>query len=143
MSSEMPPTPESPEHISGDPFYPEIRRARFQQLTIFEVQESELVILERGGPDSLFLNVSIALLTLALSLTASLVTATFTSDRAWTLFLVVAVVSYIVGFTLLVLWWRSRKAVAACIRDIRGRLGGGFEGTNLSLQDGSVGDGSV
>ena len=40
-------------------FQPEIRRARFDRLTIYEVSESELEVLARGSPDSIYLNFAV------------------------------------------------------------------------------------
>ena len=116
------PTDLTEEKISGAPFLPEIRRARFQQLTIYEVEESELVLLERGTPDSVMLNVAVALLAAAVSLTGTLLTAEFNSDRTWTIFVVATVVGYVVGLTMLALWRTRRTSVAACAKNIRERL---------------------
>ena len=122
----MTPTDDGPgmgtEPDSGDEFVPTIRRARLQRLTIYEVEESELGILERGSLDSIFLNVAIALLAMSVSLSATLLTAQFTSDRAWILFLVITVVGYVAGVIMLLVWWRGRISVSACARNIRQRL---------------------
>ena len=101
---------------------PTIRRARLQRLTIYEVEESELVILERGSLDTIFLNIAVALLSMSVSLSVALLTAEFPSDRAWTVFLVITVVGYVAGVIMLLVWWRSRVSVAACTRNIRQRL---------------------
>ncbi len=102
-------------------FLPEIRRARFEKLTIYEVEHSELELLERGSPDSIFLNVAIALLSVALSTTAILFT-TQVLGRTFVVFVVFAVVGYVVGVVLLLLWWRSRQSIHRCIQTIRRRL---------------------
>ncbi len=101
---------------------PAIRRARLQRLTIYEVEESELAILERGSIDTIFLNLAVALLSMSVSLSVALLTAVFPSDRAWTVFLVITVVGYVAGVIMLLVWWRSRVSVAACTRNIRQRL---------------------
>ena len=101
---------------------PTIRRARLQRLTIYEVEESELAILERGSLDTIFLNIAVALLSMSVSLSVALLTAEFPSDRAWTVFLVITVVGYVAGVIMLLVWWRSRVSVAACTRNIRQRL---------------------
>ena len=121
MSPSDRPTDSLPEQSSEEPL-PIVRRARLQRLTIYEVEESELLILERGGFGSIYINVSIALLSLAIGLTATLSAADFPSDRTWLLFLVVTVVGYVVGATLLLIWWRSRKSISDCVREIRRRL---------------------
>ena len=121
MSPFDPPTNFSQEHSSDEQTLV-IRRARLQRLTIYDVEESELRILERGWVGSTYINISVALLSLAIGLTATLSTATFPSDRVWMLFLVVTVVGYIVGTTLLVIWWRNRRSISDCVREIRARL---------------------
>ena len=70
---------------------------------MYEVEESELLILERGWLDSICINISIALLSLAVGLTATLSTASVSSDRAWQLFVTLVIVGYIVGATLLLI----------------------------------------
>lgn len=114
-----------PKRVQGEaigPFLPEIRRARYDRLTIYEVEESELTILERGSPDSIYLNFAVALLSVAISLTATLATAAVPSERTFVVLVVVAVVGYTVGSVLLSLWWRSRTSTGACVRTIRNRL---------------------
>lgn len=103
-------------------FQPEIRRARYQRLTIYEVEESELELLERGSPDSLFLSIAIAAFTLAVSFTVTLLTATFTSDSVRTAIVAATVVGYVAGAILVAFWARTRCAVSRCARAIRDRL---------------------
>lgn len=121
MSPSDPPTSSQLEHTSEE-LLPVVRRARLQRLTIYEVEESELLILERGALGSIYVNISIALLSLAIGLTATLTTAAFPSDRTWLLFLVVTVVGYVVGASLLLIGWKSRKSISDCVREIRRRL---------------------
>lgn len=111
-----------PPERDSDQTFPIVRRARFQRLTIYEVEESELLILEKGGLGSIHINLSIALLSLAVGLTATLITADFPSDRAWLLFVTLTVVSYIVGATLLLIWWRNHQSISDCVGEIRRRL---------------------
>src|SRR5205085_2900493 len=101
---------------------PVIRRARFQTLTIYEVEESELSLLERGSPESIHLNFAIAFLTTAIALFAALYTATIPDIKTFTVFVVIAVVGLIAGVVLLCLWWRSRTSVRDQIATIRNRL---------------------
>lgn len=107
---------------SNQTFLPEIRRARFERLTIFEISESELEVLEKGSPDSIYLNVAIALLSSAISLTAVLFTATIANTAIFIIFVICTVVGYVIGIILLLLWRRSRSSVLECIKVIRKRL---------------------
>lgn len=103
-------------------FLPEIRRARFNQLTIYDVTDSELEILERGAPDSLYLNFSIFLLSSAISFTVSLFTTTISDAKIFTVFVVFTVIGYIAGIFLLLLWKKNHTSVTKCVENIRKRL---------------------
>lgn len=103
-------------------FLPAIRRARFDQLTIFEISESELELLERGSPDSLLLSFAIALLSAAISLTAALLTATVESTRVFAVLVLITIVGYVAGIVLISLWWRTHRSVRSVVAVIRSRL---------------------
>ena len=113
--------PQSGNTDSDQFFKPLIRRARVEQLTIYEIEESELQILERGPPDSVFLNIAIAFLSAALALLVALFTSTV-SQFVQTFFIIGIVVGFAGGSVLLLLWWRSRISVTDCARQIRERL---------------------
>ena len=103
-------------------FSPQIRHARIQIVDIYEISEAELVILERGSPDSIFLNFAIFLLSVALALTIALLTTTITSITVLNVFIVCTVIGFVGGALLLTLWYRNRNAVADCAKAIRKRL---------------------
>ena len=103
-------------------FRPEIRRARYQRLTIYEVEEAELQLLERGAPDSVLLTIAIALFTLAITLTITLFTATFASSAIHTALISLTVVGYVSGSILTLMWSRTKSAVSQCVTGIRDRL---------------------
>lgn len=117
----MNPQPEPPIDSGLEPTL-QVRRGRIQMLTIYEVEASELQILERGSSDSIFLNAGIALLSMAVTLSATLATAQFSTERQWTTFLVLTLLGYIVGVVMFLFWWKGRKSVGACVRSIRARL---------------------
>lgn len=101
---------------------PAIRRARLDQLTIYDVTEAELEILERGSPDSLYLNFAIALLSTAVSFSVTLATTPISVDRTFQVFLVLTVVGYVAATVLLSLWFRTRQSVSTVTATIRSRL---------------------
>jgi hypothetical protein len=103
-------------------FLPEIRVARVGRLDLYPVSEAELQILEKGSPDSVYLNFSIFLLSEAVSFTVALLTCTSIPDRAYLLFVVFAVVGYVIGLLLLAVWWRTRASVSECVKMIRQRM---------------------
>lgn len=107
---------------SDQDFLPAIRRVRVSELTIYEISETELDILERGSPDSLYLNFAIFLLSSAIALTISLLTTTPLSPNVYIIFVVFIIVGYLSGFLLLLLWRWNHTSVSDCIKTIRSRL---------------------
>jgi len=107
---------------SENGFSPEIRRARMQTLTIYEVSESELHILEHGAPDSIYFSIALLLFSCAATSLIALLTCEFASNKVVTGFLVATIAGFIVGFVLLGLWLRSRKRSSDVIAVIRDRL---------------------
>ena len=101
---------------------PAIRRARLVALTIYEVSEDELTLLERGSPDSLFLNLAIFFLSTFTSFLVALKTTAIPDDRTFIVFVVVTIVSGASGLVLSILWWRTCKSASAVVRTIRQRL---------------------
>ena len=107
---------------SHESFKPLIRRARVEQLTIYEIEESELQIFEHGPTDSVFLNIAIAFLSIAVALLVALLTTSTGSQLVQTFFVVGVVVGFAGGSVLILLWWRRRISVTTCARRIRERL---------------------
>ena len=101
---------------------PAIRRARLDTLHIYEISEAELDVLERGQPDALFLNLAIAVLSVAVSCSATLATTTIPSRVTQDAFIIVTVVGYLAGATFGLLWWRSHRAVESVTQRIRNRM---------------------
>lgn len=102
---------------------PKIRRGKVDSLTIYEVTESELEVVERGSPSSTYLNIGIALVTLALSFLTTLLTVDLKEkQQLYTLFTLLTIVGLIVGFILLILWWRTKNDVDDVLKDIRSRV---------------------
>jgi len=110
-------TPDTPSEL-----LPAIRRARIDSLDIYEVSEPELVLLERGSPDSLFLNFAVFLLSSALSLFVALVTTTIASSRTFSVFVILTTVGTVGGLFLLLLWMRNRQSTATVFAQIRRRM---------------------
>jgi hypothetical protein len=101
---------------------PAIRRARLDQLLIYEISESELENLERGSPDSLRLNFAIFLLGTAISFTTTLATTQIDSIKVWTAFFCLTAMGFALGTFLLCTWFFSRRNVSSIFKTIRSRL---------------------
>src|SRR5213592_1361198 len=98
------------DNLPQSPIEPRIVRARLDSLKIYEVSEGELESIERGGPQSLFLNFAIFFVSNAISFTVALTLADFKSDRTFLVFVVVAVVSWAAALVLGSLWFRSFRS---------------------------------
>lgn len=101
---------------------PAIRRAKLDRLDIYEISESELETLERGAPDSLFLNFAIFLLSSAISFLTALLTTNIESPRAFAVFVILTVVGLVGGAMLLALWCWFRQSKIKIFAQIRGRM---------------------
>jgi hypothetical protein len=101
---------------------PAIHRVPLDKLRIFEITEAELEALERGAPDSIFLNLAIAVLSTALSLSAALAISVIENLYTFVVFVVVTVIGYISGATFGLLWWISRKSIRKVSAEIRSRI---------------------
>ena len=101
---------------------PAIRRARYQQLTIFEVSDTELAMIERGSPESAFLTFSVFFLSSGLSFTIALLTTNIESIRTFTVFVVLATLGLVVGSILFSVWLWNRRTREAIFQQVRSRL---------------------
>lgn len=99
-----------------------VRRARVGSIDIYEIKDSELEILEKGGPAGTQFNFAVFLFTLAFSSTISLLTATFKSEIIQTIFVVVAVIGFLGGVYLFIQWRQAKKPIKSIVKDIRDRM---------------------
>jgi hypothetical protein len=100
-----------------------ITRGLVDSLTFYEVTEDELEILENGPTSTIYLNVSIALLSVGIStLTSMVLNSVFPNVYVFAGFLVVTIVSLILGIVFAIVWYRSRGSYATTITRIKNRL---------------------
>lgn len=97
-------------------------RARVDSLSLYEITDSELKILERGSPSSIYLNFSIFLISIGCSFLISLITTEIDSIKIYTTFVVFSFGGIIGGLILLCLWRRERCAIKEVIKDINNRI---------------------
>ena len=107
---------------SKTPLDPAIHRIRLDKLRIFEITEAELEALERGSSESIFLNLAIAVLSIAISLSIALATTKIENDRTFYVFVIVTSVGYIAGIAFGLLWIISRWSLKNVSADIRSRI---------------------
>jgi len=99
-----------------------VRRGRVDSVSLYEVKENELELLENGEPTSLQLNFAIFLLSLSFSGILTLCTATFSIPILQTTFLFVTIIGVILGAYLLLMWWKGRKSIKTIIQVIKNRI---------------------
>jgi len=103
-------------------FLPEIRVGKIGVLKVHQISDDELSRLEQGASQTLFLNFGIAVLSVSVSFLISLLTMTIGSDRVFTVFVVMTVVGFLAGATLMILWWCNRKPIRKLVQEIRDRM---------------------
>jgi hypothetical protein len=100
-----------------------VKRGRMDSVSIYEVSEGELTTLENGSRNSIFLNFSIFLLSIAVSFFTALVTADYTDKNVvFTIFVVLTAVGVLGGAFLLILWLRMSDEFKITIDKIKKRI---------------------
>lgn len=100
---------------------PTIRRGRVDSLTLYEITDNELEILERGSPGSTELNFAVALLSIFSSSLTTLLTTT-TSTVVFQFFLMVTIVTFVLGSFFLIKWKRTHNDVKDVVARIKARV---------------------
>ena len=101
----------------------QIKRGKVDSLSIYEVSESELSTIEKGSSNSLFLNFSIFLISIATSFLIALLTADYTNKQnTFIIFTVFTIVGFLVGLFLLILWFQKKDDFKLVIKKIRERM---------------------
>ena len=104
------------------PLDPAIHRVRLDRLRIFEISEAELEALERGSPESTFLNLALVVLSNAISFSIVLATTEIENNRTFIVFVVVTAIGSVAGVTFGVLWLISRRSLKSVSAKIRSRI---------------------
>ena len=106
---------------SGNSSVP-VRRAKFDSLSLYEVTEAELVDLERGGPASLFLNLAIFMLSVAICFLIAIQTTDVKPEHTYVAYAIVTAVGFAVGLVLTILWLVYRQSTSVIIKRIKKRM---------------------
>lgn len=101
---------------------PRILRGAFDSLSLYEITDYELEILEQGSPSSTFLNFAIAFSSIGLSFLATLLTVKIESIFVFVIFVILAVIGLAAALVLLVLWRKTRSSVKALVKKIKARV---------------------
>lgn len=116
----MPKSADTNKYAEG--FRPEIRRARLDSLTIYDVTDSELELLKKGSPNSLYLNFAIFLISTAVAFTIALFSTDIPAGKVYSFFLVSTIVGYIGGILLIALWLKNYESLSMVVQTIEKRL---------------------
>lgn len=100
-----------------------IKVGKVDSLVIYEVSEGELETIERGSPNSTYLNFSVFLLSIFISFLIALLTCDFTNnERLFNIFLIVCIIGGLIGLLLFVIWYRTKNDVDIVIKRIKQRI---------------------
>ena len=101
---------------------PRIVRGRVDSLSLYEITDHELDILEKGSPESFHLNFGIFLLSVGLSFFVTLLSENIQSNRIFTVFVVLCSVGLLGGSFLMFLWYRMRRELTNVVGKIKKRI---------------------
>lgn len=99
-----------------------INRGKLGSISLYEVTEDELDLLERGSPNSTYLNFAIGLFSVGISFFVSIFSTKIDDIKVYVVFWVVALITTIGGVVLFVVWRQANKATESVIQRIKNRL---------------------
>lgn len=100
-----------------------IKRGKVDSLSIYEVSENELSIIEKGSSNSIYLNFSIFLLSTAASFLIALLTGDYTNKLlTYITFICLTVIGFVIGGFLLILWLKKKDDFAQVIERVKDRM---------------------
>jgi hypothetical protein len=109
------------EPIGNKDFY--VKRGKVDSVSIYEVSESEITILETGSPNSIYLNFFTFLFAIFLSFMTTLLTVSFNEKiLLQTIFIIIAVVSGFLSIMVFILWIRGKDQLSEVIKRIKSRI---------------------
>lgn len=109
----MPAKPQSPQ--------PVVRVAPVGDLNVYQVSESELDELAKGGASSLWLNFALALLPTGVGIVVTMRSSQL-SDTNFVLFTCVAVILFVIGAICLAVWLFGYKCSRKLVEQIKRRM---------------------
>lgn len=111
--------PNENEQISGGV---KINRAKLGSISLYDVTEDELSLLERGSLASTYLNFAIGLLSIGISFFISIFSTKIEDIKVYVVFWVIALVTTIGGIILFVVWRQVNKSAENVIQRIKNRM---------------------
>ncbi len=99
-----------------------IVRGPLDSLSLYEITDYELELLEEGSPSSTFLNFAIFFFSIGASFCTTLFTVPIASIYVFTVFVILTVVGVFASIVLFVLWRRTRSRTKDLCKKIRARV---------------------
>ena len=99
-----------------------IVRGRVDSLSLYEITDNELGILEKGSPNSIYLNFGIFLASIGMSFLIALLTVEVQSTKVFTIFVVLCCIGILGGSFLIFLWYRMKGEVSDVVAKIKKRI---------------------
>lgn len=115
------PRPAVPEEPAGTK-EPRIRRGRVDSLSLYEITEAELHTLQEGSPASLLLNFAIFCWSVFISILMAMLTTEIKSDRTFTVFVCVTIITGLASLVLTGVWWKQHRSTRSIVKTIKSRL---------------------
>ena len=99
-----------------------IVRGRVDSLSLYEITDHELDVLEKGSPGSLYLNFGIFLLSIGASFLSTLLTVDIQPSKIFIVCVVVSVVGILGGSFSILLWYKVKSEVSSVVEKIKRRI---------------------
>jgi hypothetical protein len=99
-----------------------IVRGKVDSLSLYEITDHELDVLEKGSPSSIYLNFSIFLASIGASFLITIFSVEIHDDRVFISFVIFAAIGAIGGLFLLILWYNLKSSVSDVVEKIKGRI---------------------
>ncbi len=113
----------STQHESEHDSKVQVKRGKVDSLDVYEVTGDELELIERGSPNSLYLNFSIFLISIGTAFLITLLTVDIVPiSKMFIIFTLVTIVAFVVGVFLFILWYRNRSSLSGVFSKIKGRM---------------------
>lgn len=110
------------ENQSESPVGPKILRGALDSLSLYEITDYELGMLEGGSPSATLLNFAIASVSVGLSFLGILLTVQINSVYVFAAFLVLTIIGLFAAAVLFTLWCRTRSQIDGLVAKIKARV---------------------
>lgn len=97
-------------------------RGKVGSVSLYEITDSELDLLEKGSPSSIYLNFAIFLSSIGASFLISLLSTDITNIKVFTIFLVFSIIGILGGSLLFIVWFRMKGEISLVINKIKERI---------------------